>query len=165
MVAANFDGGNPDAASANVNDVSVLINTNPWGVCEHTFIGGIVDDYVDPLPFTTEDACPSITLSTFIGPLPMRPFDGPPSCNRIFAHSFQNLPGNILAGELEIRRDRVRVGVLREGKRRTLTARLDDLEDPTVVDDHISPEPVTILFHGDDRAVADDEVDFMVHCG
>ncbi|MEM7201201.1 MAG: VCBS repeat-containing protein [Planctomycetota bacterium] len=103
LVAADFNGQLPDVASANSTTVSMLLNNNPWGFCRHVFVGGIDDNYVDPLPNTVEDACPSAELLAVYGGSPTRDFDGAATCDRWFIHSFENLPPNILSATLEVR--------------------------------------------------------------
>jgi hypothetical protein len=102
VVAADFDGQLPDAASANSGDMAVLLNTLPYGECEHVFIGGIRDAFVNPLPNTVEDACPGVELDTFLGAIPRSNFDDN-SLNEHLAHTFVNLPDHVLEATLTVR--------------------------------------------------------------
>ena len=65
------------------------------------FVGGIVDNFVNPLPNTVETACPSAILSAYACCSPTQDFDGT-GCDDWFLHSFENLPPNILSASLEI---------------------------------------------------------------
>ena len=74
----------------------------PFGECEHILVGGIADGFVDPMPATQEDACPSAPLLTYTGATPTREFDGPNVNDQHWIHSFENLPDFMLSATLEI---------------------------------------------------------------
>ena len=102
VVAAHFGGILPDVATANQVDISVLNNNLPETFCDHVFIGGIRDGFVNPLPATVENVCTGAELDVMLGTWPRSNFDQN-SCDRHFGHTFSGLPGNMLSATLEIR--------------------------------------------------------------